>query len=283
MLQLRVGARDAQFGLDVLRCLTSALRSGAEARSWIGFGAMTKNRALVDRAVDKAYRTATERLPPRVAGRVDQYRPRYRDSWGGPMNGQEKRQDIARQIARLLDFDLVVETGTYRGTTTEFLFALFGGPVVTVESNPRSFEYSVRRLAVLPKVSVVNDDSRKVLRALGDQYGRDLSVFFYLDAHWERDLPLWDELSIIESTWPKAVVMIDDFQVPGDAGYGYDDYGPGESLTTACLPAAVHDWQRLFPSAPADSETGARRGSCVLVSPVLRESVERLTFLVARS
>jgi hypothetical protein len=39
--------------------------------------------------------------------------------------------------------------------------------------------------------------------------------------------------------------MIDDFKVPGDAGYGHDDYGRGKSLS-------MHDFgaqfERLAPS-----------------------------------
>jgi hypothetical protein len=33
-----------------------------------------------------------------------------------------------------------------------------------------------------------------------------------------------------------TVAMIDDFRVPGDEGYAYDDYGPGKALTADYLP-----------------------------------------------
>src|SRR5216683_8159337 len=35
-----------------------------------------------------------------------------------------------------------------------------------------------------------------------------------------RDLPLAEEIDIVFSRCPLAVVMVDDFQVPSDAGYG---------------------------------------------------------------
>ena len=64
--------------------------------------------------------------------------------------------------------------------------------------------------------------------------------------------------------------MIDDFEVPGDPGYGFDDYGPGKRLTAQYLPDEdLAGWRRFYPSLPSSEETGARRGSCVLVGPDL--------------
>ena len=60
---------------------------------------------------------------------------------------------------------------------------------------------------------------------------RDQPILFYLDAHWNVDLPLSEETDIIFSAAPRATVLIYDFQVPGDPGDGYDDYGSGKALT----------------------------------------------------
>ena len=65
------------------------------------------------------------------------------------------------------------------------------------------------------------------------------AVFVYLDAHWQEDLPLAEELRIVASVWTRCVVMVDDFQVPGDSGYAYDDYGPGLALTEDYLPTSM--------------------------------------------
>jgi len=108
----------------------------------------------------------------------------------------------------------VIETGTYRGTSTEFLSAVFGAPVTSIEANPRLFSYSSRRLAAWPDITVEFGDSRVILRRVADgASGKSESVFAYLDAHWEEDLPLSEELEIIASGWSHAVAMIDDFQV----------------------------------------------------------------------
>jgi hypothetical protein len=67
--------------------------------------------------------------------------------------------------------------------------------------------------------------------------------------------------------------MIDDFEVPGDAGCGFGDCGPGTPLTAEYFPDEVLTGRRRFyPSLPSSEETGAHRGSCVIVGPDLPES-----------
>lgn len=185
-----------------------------------------------------------------------------------PFNGQERRIAIVREIAETFPIDRVVETGTFRGATTGLLAGMFGKPVATVEADPRFHAYASRRIGNHPKVETRLGDSRAFLRELaGRKEWTEWPTFFYLDAHWEHDLPLADELRIIARSWERAVVMIDDFEVPGDPGYGFDDYGPVGALTEDLLPLEVADWQLLYPVARSSEETGRRRGCCVLISP----------------
>lgn len=216
-------------------------------------------------------------LPQRVIGPLDMVRPGVLTSWGGPLNGQQRRQQIVRDLSRAITFQQVIETGTYRGTSTEFLAHVTGAPVSTVEADRRHYEFARRRFAGLSDIEVHRGDSRTFLRqwprrdAQGD-------TFFYLDAHWHADLPLRDELKIIDQGWSRAVVVIDDFEVPGDPGYAFDDYGDGKVLTAAYLPS-LSGWRLHYPSAPAAEETGARRGCAVLVSAPLQAAVDTLDCL----
>lgn len=224
---------------------------------------------------DAVYRRVTDRLPPGAAARLDLLRPSARNPWGGPFNGQERRCELVHELASKTDFDLVLETGTYRGTTTEFLLTAFGPPVSTVEVNPRYFAYSRRRLARLTGVHLELGDSRDFLRRqLAPAIDGRAVIFIYLDAHWRTELPLVDELRIIAQAREDAVVMVDDFRVPGDPGYGFDDYGPGRRLSEEILPAEdLPGWSLSYPSAPSNRETGAVRGCCVLASPSMTESI----------
>ena len=95
-----------------------------------------------------------------------------------------------------------------------------------------------------------------------------------------------EELKIVFDACPNAIVMIDDFQVPFDAGYGYDNYGVDRVLTADYVvkPIVAGGLRVLYPSTPSVNETGARRGCVVLAQnttiaraltclPLLREEV----------
>ena len=144
---------------------------------------------------------------------------RYPDraaAWGGPFNGQPFRQALFRALIRQLEPAAIVETGTYLGTTTEFL-AETGLPVFTIEADPHRYGFARARLWRRRNVTLLHDDSRAALRTLFDGPLRGFAnhiLFFYLDAHWNDDLPLVEELDIVFVRCPKAVVMVDDFRVP---------------------------------------------------------------------
>ncbi|HEX3829852.1 MAG TPA: hypothetical protein VHV82_21525, partial [Sporichthyaceae bacterium] len=209
----------------------------------------------------KTYETTLRLLSrqvPRAVARADFASPSNLFPWGGPMNGQRGRQNIVRRLQSQLNFVAVVETGSFRGTTTEFLTYVTGAPVFTVESEPRYFHYARERLANLPEVNVELGDSRTYLRTLATRSGLPSGpTFFYLDAHWHDDLPLPEELAIVARHWPDATVMIDDFQVPDDPGYGYDHYSGG-SLNRALIPGELlaTTWNLAYPAIPAKDETG---------------------------
>jgi hypothetical protein len=75
-----------------------------------------------------------------------------------------------------------------------------------------------------------------------------------------------EELEIIFNNWTRAIVMIDDFEVPGTT-YGYINYGPGKSLNLGYLEPLKHlEFCALFPELDAAQETGARRGWVVLTT-----------------
>lgn len=205
-------------------------------------------------------------LGPQAIGMLEYVlKPSLKESWGGPFNGQAYRQRIYAEVMERLPFKAIVETGTFRGTTT-VVFAEQGLPVYTVEASPRFHAYARLRLRnVDEQVHLHQADSRVFLEQLArDDSMPHSDVFFYLDAHWEQDLPLREEVEIIFSNWERAVIMVDDFEVPGTA-YTFDDYGADKVLNLGYLEPLAHlNLQVYFPAAPAEEETGARRGSVVL-------------------
>jgi hypothetical protein len=170
------------------------------------------------------------------------------------------------------------------GTTTEVM-AETGLPIYTIEANPRYYGFARARLWWKPNVKLRQGDSRAELRRLFEgplECLRKAPLFFYLDAHWNEDLPLAEEIDIIFGRSSSAVVMIDDFQVPGDPGYGYDDYGPGKSLNAEYLASLTktHDLMVFHPTAPSQEETGCRRGCAILCkAEVLGDKLQAMPLL----
>lgn len=189
------------------------------------------------------------------------------------MNGQPGRRSLTRALAQAVQLEAVIETGTFRGTTTQFLWDVTGAPVWTVEANPRYAAFARRRFAGIPEVAVHTGDSPAFLRRLADDPGVPKDrVLFYLDAHWGQGLPLRSELITVLGAWREPIVMIDDFEVPGDGGYGFDDYGPAERLGLSYLPEAeMAGFVPLFPALRSADERGLKRGCVVIVSDTLAQ------------
>jgi len=224
------------------------------------------------------------RLPPACAATLDYFLfPSLREPYGGALNGQRVRQETVLELLRALPFRAVVETGTFRGSTTEFFATYASVPVYSVELSPRYFYYSKLRLRENKRVHLVLADSRDFLRKLArDPYFPKQLVFFYLDAHWYDEPPLRKEVELIFSNFRESVAMIDDFKVPGDPGYAFDDYGPGKRLCLDYLPPLSSlGLTAFFPTTPSHEETGLRRGFVVLADVAAAARLLSVRFLRA--
>ena len=212
-----------------------------------------------------------------IMGRWELFRdPEMKYDWGGPFNGQRFRQRIFFDILYCFPIKAIVETGTFHGTTTALLAAT-SLPVYTVELRKRNYCYAkMRFLFNGHNIFQYHDDSRSFLHDLSEDSSVPKEyVFFYLDAHWGKDLPLLEELNIIFTKWRNPIVMVDDFEVPGSS-YGFDDYGQDKSLNLAYIEPAVsaHNLSVFFPAAEPSEETGARRGSVIICNDVTSKEIE---------
>ncbi len=200
-------------------------------------------------------------------GMLDYWRrPEWRETFFGPFNGQAFRQRLFAELCSRIPFAAIVETGTYRGGTTMYFRRTTRVPVHSFESTPRHHGFARARLWLAWGVHLHRGDSRAGIAELAASGALPPGpVFFYLDAHWDGDLPLREEVDLAFAHWRQAVAMIDDFAVPDDPGYGFDDYGPGKALTLAYLgPRTASPTAVWFPACASTAETGARRGCVVL-------------------
>ncbi|MCY3626992.1 MAG: nucleotidyltransferase family protein [Gammaproteobacteria bacterium] len=206
-------------------------------------------------------------LPPKWTGTLDYLlKPTLRKVLVEPFNGQRYRRQIFKELLHQLPLEAIVETGTFRGATTEYILQSTTLPVYSVELDARFFYYAKRRLRSQKRINLTLGDSRDFLEMLANnsQVPKQ-NVFFYLDAHWNDDLPLREEVALISRFWKDSVIMIDDFEVPGDIGYQYDNYGQENALRMEYLTTLPgFDWTAFFPSMHSSCETGMKRGCVVL-------------------
>lgn len=191
--------------------------------------------------------------------------PTYTPGDHAGLNGQLFRKRIFTEIASI-GLDAIVETGTFMGDTAGYMAETVSQPVYSCEVNPRFHAIATMRLAGKGIVNLRLSDSQDFLRDLTDELV-DRCVFFYLDSHWDGSLPLKHEVEWIAAHWDRYVIMIDDFKVPDDSGYGYDHYGQ-DILELELLRGTIaqHDLVAYFPAARSDEETGAKRG-CIVLTP----------------
>ena len=96
--------------------------------------------------------------------------------FGFAMNGQTARLEAVREIIYCCEIKQIVETGTYRGTTTEW-FSGFDIPVISIEVHAPSYEFSKRRLSQCRNVSVMHANSVDGLKAILPKLPKTAPIF----------------------------------------------------------------------------------------------------------
>lgn len=95
----------------------------------------------------------------------------------------------------------------------------------SIENHGAYVERARGLFATNPNIIFMEESSERGLEQLiaSGRISNREPCFFYLDAHWGEYWPLRDELARIMPL-RKWVVVIDDFQVPGQPNFGYDMY-----------------------------------------------------------
>jgi len=201
--------------------------------------------------------------------------PKYTRADSVGFNGQAGRKRVFEEIRRAFVFDVMIETGTYLGNTTAYMAETSGLRVITCEVDKRFYTVAKTRLSDFDNIQFYLGDSRGFLNYLVDSGMGNKTSFFYLDAHWYADLPLQEEIVLIAANWNRFCILIDDFRVPGDEGYGYDSYSSGESLELDLIQDSIARFGlgTFFPATPSSNENGSRRGCIVLTSPDMTSSI----------
>lgn len=192
--------------------------------------------------------------------------PVHEDKMEVGFNGQCFRKEIFFELLRAFDCQAIIETGTWIGNTTGFMAKNSRLPVYTCELNARFHALAKMRLAGVENIHFDLCNSIELLTKHSKGPLSQERTFIYLDAHWYEGLPLEEEIKIIAENWKEFVIMIDDFEVPGDSGYGYDNFYESQQLDMKSFSSIFDRFDLIpfFPSVPSEQETGSKRGCVVL-------------------
>jgi cephalosporin hydroxylase len=129
--------------------------------------------------------------------------------------------DAFKTIFEEYNPDIIVETGTFKGSTTSY-FASFGVPVITTEINPDFQAEAKEKYKHINNITFWTGDSAEQI-SNNINLIQDKKIIFFLDAHWQNDKALERELAVISKLSIKPFIIIHDFQVP-NTSLGYDTY-----------------------------------------------------------
>ena len=79
------------------------------------------------------------------------------------------------------------------------------------------------------------------------------------------DPPLPEEIDLILGHWSRPVVMVDDFQVPDDSGYGHIVDSRGRPFSLGYVdPGGRLGLSAFYPASPSSEETAQKQGWAIL-------------------
>ena len=130
---------------------------------------------------------------------------------------------MAEEFIRLRDLYSIknaVETGSCIFSTTRWLGENFE-KVYTFEHNTGFYEENFYKISDMPNVKAFNTRSVSGLSQIIDSLTEP--TIFYLDAHWEDDCPINEEIEVISRCKAPHVIAIHDFKT-NNPEMGFDSF-----------------------------------------------------------
>lgn len=168
-----------------------------------------------------------------------------------PLHGDQISIKFFKLILNNFKVDCIIETGTYKGFTTAFFAKTFPNiPIYTCEIDEFNYKRAKENLKFYNNVHVFNEPSPEFIKNLIKNKLIGKRPFFYLDAHWLDDWPLESELKIIFNKLNSAIILIDDFKVPGKEDFTFDKYHGKECSLERVIPNLnkSRNYNLLFPN-----------------------------------
>lgn len=192
---------------------------------------------------------------------------------------------LVDRLVRTFEPSSFVETGTFQGGTTRYMAVTYPElPIHSIEINATFHENCRKKLQPYRNVRLYHGSSEKIIAEGLDARWFGPRPFFYLDAHWYDYWPLCDEVRLIGRHLDEAVMVIDDFEVPGRPDFTFDEGGgqPREKGQGKCNLALIQDcfsrdrpYRIVFPNYQlADCGAGSLIGSVIILQGLGPQAVE---------
>ncbi len=168
-----------------------------------------------------------------------------------PLYGDRIFQNTFILLGKELNVTSFVETGTFMGSTTEFLAQNFPStPIHSSEVTDDFYKKARERLSTYRNIHLFKGDSTLFLTRLIKETNLGKTPLFFLDAHWFDNWPLEKEVKLISEKLKKALIIIHDFKVPGNHNFKYDTYKDKECSLEMIAPflAKNSSYKLLFPN-----------------------------------
>lgn len=171
-------------------------------------------------------------------------------------------QNTFKNLVEKYSPEVLLETGTYEGDTTEY-FVSFGIPVISTEWFEHNYVIAKEKFK----------DNRDVVLFLGDSAAKisenfnliqDKKVIAFLDSHGQEDHSCERELEVLSKLNIKPVILIHDFNVPGKnfQGGGYDGHPYDYKYFKSYFDAVYGENEYTY--SYNEDATGARVGVIIL-------------------
>ena len=200
----------------------------------------------------------------------------YLDQWVvRPMNGQRNRLRTSFLLCDIFKPDFAIESGSYLGTSTQYLASLASTKTYSIEINSAFADIARMRLKTdidCGRIEVIDGDSAvQMSKILSTFNPTNSKVFAYLDAHWLEHIPLSEEIQSLLDWGGDFIAVVDDFYTPDDPGFGFDQY-KNHRVDISHIPKSeqISVW---IPDKNSSTESGSRRGTAYIVSSRLKELV----------
>jgi predicted O-methyltransferase YrrM len=192
--------------------------------------------------VSQKKKTISKPKPAAVAPKATPKPPAPVTKSTTPFNADPECATYVKKLLTDLRINMAVETGTFHGTTTQWL-ARHIPKVHTVEISEHYRNIAMKFFQKeCPNIKFHLGNSPSVLqKVILPNISSNDRVVYYLDAHWNQYWPILDELNAIATSSSKnnCLIIIDDFQIPDHPHVPYDRY-KGQALNYDYIKTSIH-------------------------------------------